>query len=158
MTVTTVTGAGQPFATGTAAAAPEMSTPQETLTPDELITLTTAERRFTVRSYLMCPPSHFAVTYAINPWMRPDQPADADRAIRQWERLRQIYLELGHTVQIIDPVPGLPDMVFAANGATVVDGTVLGVKFRHPERAAEAVAYLDWFRANGFTRIGCRGW
>jgi N-dimethylarginine dimethylaminohydrolase len=153
VTVTTVTGAGQPFATGTAAAAPQMCTPQETLTPDELITLTTAQRRFSARSYLMCPPSHFAVTYAINPWMRPDQPADADRALRQWERLRQIYLELGHTVQIIDPIPGLPDMVFAANGATVVGGTVLGVKFRHPERAAEAVAYLEWFRAHGFTRI-----
>ncbi len=154
MTVTTVTGAAQPFATGTAATAREMFTPQETLTPDELITLTTAERQSSsAHSYLMCPPSHFAVTYAINPWMRPDQPVDADRAMRQWERLRQIYLDLGHTVRIIDPVPGLPDMVFAANGATVVGGTVLGVKFRHPERAAEAGAYLDWFLANGFTRV-----
>jgi N-dimethylarginine dimethylaminohydrolase len=153
VTVTTVTGAGQPFATGTAAAARETFTPQETLTPDELITLTTAERQFSARSYLMCPPSYFAVTYAINPWMRPDQPADADRATRQWEQLRQTYLDLGHTVQIIDPVPGLPDMVFAANGATVVGGTVLGAKFRHPERAPEAGVYLDWFHAHGFTRI-----
>ena len=40
-------------------------------------------------------------------------------------------------------------MVFAANGATVVAGTVLGARFRYPERAAEAGAYLDWFRANG---------
>ncbi len=153
MTVTTVTGAGQPFATGTAAAAGEPRTLQETLTPDELITLTTADRQSSARGYLMCPPSHFAVTYAINPWMRPDQPVDADRAMRQWEQLRQVYLDLGHTVRIIDPVPGLPDMVFAANGATVVGGTVLGVKFRHPERAAEAVAYLDWFPANGFTKV-----
>ena len=153
MTVTTVTRAGQPFATGTAAAAGEPCTPQETLTPDELITLTTADRQSSARGYLMCPPSHFAVTYAINPWMRPDQPVDVGRAMRQWEQLRQVYLDLGHTVRIIDPVPGLPDMVFAANGATVVGGTVLGVKFRHPERAAEAVAYLDWFPANGFTKV-----
>ena len=153
MTVTTVTGTGQPFATGTAAGARGMFAPQQTLTPDELITLTTAERPPSARSYLMCPPSHFAVTYAINPWMRPDQPADADRAMRQWERLRQTYLDLGHIVQIIDPIPGLPDMVFAANGATVVAGTVLGVKFRHPERAAEADAYLDWFRAAGHPRV-----
>ena len=153
MTVTIVTGAGQPFATGTAAGARGMFASLQTLTPDELITLTTAERPPSPRSYLMCPPSHFAVTYAINPWMRPDQPADADRAMRQWERLRQIYLDLGHTVQIVDPIPGLPDMVFAANGATVVAGTVLGVKFRHPERAAEADAYLDWFRAAGHPRV-----
>ena len=107
----------------------------------------------TSRTYLMCPPAHFAVTYAINPWMRPDQPAEAAVATRQWERLRQAYLDLGHQVQVIDPVPGLPDMVFAANGATVIDGTVLGVRFRHPERAAEAAAYLDWFRSRGWGSV-----
>ena len=73
--------------------------------------------------------------------------------MRQWERLHQVYLESGHTVQVIDPVPGLPDMVFAANGATVVGGKVLGVKFRFAERAAEADAYLDWFRASGFRDV-----
>jgi len=107
----------------------------------------------TPRTYLMCPPAHFAVTYAINPWMRPDEPADAGVAMRQWERLRQLYLDLGHTVHTIEPVPGLPDMVFAANGATVVDGTVLGVRFRHAERAAEAWAYLDWFRAGTWPSV-----
>jgi hypothetical protein len=39
----------------------------------------------TPRSYLMCPPEHFAVTYAINPWMRPDTPVDPALAMRQWE-------------------------------------------------------------------------
>jgi N-dimethylarginine dimethylaminohydrolase len=107
----------------------------------------------TPRSYLMCPPEHFAVTYAINPWMRPDTPVDPALAMRQWETLRQTYESLGHTVQIIDPVPGLPDMVFAANGATVIDSTVLGVRFRYPERAAEADAYLAWFRSHGYTAV-----
>lgn len=102
------------------------------------------------RSYLMCPPAHFAVTYAINPWMRPDEPADAELAMRQWEALRQTYLSLGHVVRTIEPVPGLPDMVFAANGATVVAGTVLGARFRYQQRAPEAWAYMDWFRANGW--------
>jgi N-dimethylarginine dimethylaminohydrolase len=104
----------------------------------------------TARAYLMCPPAHFAVTYAINPWMRPDEPADPGLAMRQWEQLRQTYLELGHRVRVIEPEPGLPDMVFAANGATVVGGTVLGARFRFPERAREGRAYLDWFRANGW--------
>jgi N-dimethylarginine dimethylaminohydrolase len=121
--------------------------------PDELGIHPAAERRASVRSYLMCPPFHFAVSYAINPWMRPDQPADARRAVRQWERLRQIYAELGHTVHLIEPVPGLPDMVFAANGATVVGGSVLGARFRYAERADEAGAYLDWFRGHGYTDV-----
>jgi N-dimethylarginine dimethylaminohydrolase len=107
----------------------------------------------TPRTYLMCPPAHFAVTYAINPWMRPDEPADAGLAMRQWDRLRQFYLELGHEVRVIEPVPGLPDMVFAANGATVVAGTVLGVSFRYRERVPEARAYLDWFRSNGWPDV-----
>jgi N-dimethylarginine dimethylaminohydrolase len=120
---------------------------------DELAVRPVAERQASERSYLMCPPFHFAVSYAINPWMRPDQPADARRAVRQWERLRQVYTELGHTVHLIEPVPGLPDMVFAANGATVVGGDVLGARFRYPERAAEAQAYLDWFRGHGYTDV-----
>ena len=101
----------------------------------------------------MCPPAYFAVTYAINPWMRPGEPAGAELAMRQWTRLRETYLRLGHTVHTIEPHPELPDMVFAANGATVIDGTVLGVRFRHPERAAEAGAYLDWFRAHGWASV-----
>jgi N-dimethylarginine dimethylaminohydrolase len=113
----------------------------------------TGRRLATARSYLMCPPEHFAVTYAINPWMRPDRPTDAATAMRQWARLRQVYLDLGHEVRTIDPVPGLPDMVFAANGATMVGGRVLGVRFRYPERAGEAGAYLAWFRDRGYPDV-----
>jgi len=113
----------------------------------------TRERRAVPRRYLMCPPEHFAVTYAINPWMTPDQPTDRARALRQWARLRQVYLDLGHEVQTIAPVPGLPDMVFAANGGTVVGGKVLGARFRYPQRAGEATAYLDWFAASGFAEV-----
>jgi N-dimethylarginine dimethylaminohydrolase len=100
--------------------------------------------------YLMCRPTHFAVDYAINPWMDPGAPVDVDLAVRQWTALYETYLALGHTVDLIDPVAGLPDMVFAANGAIVVDDVVLGVQFRHPERAAEAPAYLSWFERAGF--------
>ncbi len=102
------------------------------------------------RSYLMCPPEYFAVTYAINPWMRPDSPVDPGLAMRQWAALRATYESLGHSVSTIEPVAGLPDMVFAANGATVIDGTVLGVRFRHAERVPEAAAYMSWFRAHGY--------
>jgi N-dimethylarginine dimethylaminohydrolase len=114
-------------------------------------------RTATARRYLMCPPEHFAVTYAINPWMRPDRPTDTAVAVRQWARLRQVYLDLGHDVRTIEPVAGLPDMVFAANGATVVGGTVLGVRFAHPERAGEAGAYLRWFREHGYPDVRAAG-
>jgi N-dimethylarginine dimethylaminohydrolase len=102
------------------------------------------------RAYLMCPPTHFTVGYSINPWMDPQVPVDTALAFRQWDELRRTYAALGHAVQLIDPVPGLPDMVFAANGGTVIGGKALGARFRHPERAAEAGAYLAWLRENRF--------
>ncbi|MFD9442423.1 dimethylargininase [Streptomyces sp. NPDC060006] len=110
-------------------------------------------RKATRRHYLMCRPDHFDVSYAINPWMNPDKPVDAGLALLQWESLYYLYKSLGHRVDLVNPVPGLPDMVFSANGATVVDGKVLGAKFLHTERAAEAPAHRAWFRANGFTEI-----
>jgi N-dimethylarginine dimethylaminohydrolase len=82
--------------------------------------------------------------------MDPTGPVDADLAIRQWTHLRDTYRSLGHTVDEIEPIPGLPDMVFGANGATVIDGQVYGAQFRYPERAAEGPYYLDWFARNGF--------
>jgi N-dimethylarginine dimethylaminohydrolase len=115
-------------------------------------TLPTATRRVaTFRRYLMCPPRHFEVTYSINPWMDPAKPADAGRATLQWQRLRDIYADLGHTVELIEPLAGLPDMVFSANGATVVGERVLVARFRYGERTAESAAYLDWFGTRGYT-------
>jgi len=98
----------------------------------------------------MCPPAEFDVTYSINPWMDPSQPVDPRLAYLQWQRIHDLHVELGHTVDLIEPLPGLPDMVFAANGATVHDGRVLVARFRYDERAAEAPAYLGWFTAHGF--------
>ena len=57
-------------------------------------------RAETTRSYLMCPPEYFDVSYAINPWMRPDAPVDPGLAMRQWSELRATYESLGHSVAI----------------------------------------------------------
>ncbi|MEU0790964.1 dimethylargininase [Amycolatopsis sp. NPDC005961] len=107
----------------------------------------------TTRRYLMCPPRHFAVDYVINPWMDPTQPVSADVAMAQWTELRDTYRRLGHTVEEIDAQPGLPDMVFAANSGTVVDGRVLGSRFRAPQRAAEAEHFRRWFVEHGYRDI-----
>lgn len=95
----------------------------------------------------MCPPRYFAVSYAINPWMDVFAPVDQALAMRQWESLRRTYLDLGHQVDVIEPLPGQPDMVFAANGGLVVGGVAVGARFAHAERAAEGPAYLKWLAA-----------
>ncbi|GHG73656.1 amidinotransferase [Streptomyces griseocarneus] len=115
--------------------------------------LRTAPRASTPRRYLMCPPTYFRVTYSINPWMDPGKPVDLPLALAQWEDLRDRYRSLGHTVEELTPRPDLPDMVYAANGATVVDGRVLGARFAHPERWAEAGVHLEWFRSHGYADV-----
>lgn len=101
------------------------------------------------RRYVMCPPDHFEVRYAINPWMDVRIPVDRALARRQWDALRRTYLDLGHDVLVAEPVAGLPDMVFAANGALVVGDRALGARFAHPERSAEAPAYAATLAAAG---------
>jgi N-dimethylarginine dimethylaminohydrolase len=107
----------------------------------------------TPRRYLMCPPRYYAVEYVINPWMDPSRPVSVDRAMAQWTALRDTYRTLGHTVEEIDAQPGLPDMVFAANSGTVVDGRVLGSRFRAPQRAAEAEHFRRWFVEHGYREV-----
>ncbi|WP_223291010.1 dimethylargininase [Streptomyces avicenniae] len=103
------------------------------------------------RHYLTCEPRHFAVEYAINPWMVPGTAADTTLARAQWATLMRTYERYGHTVETVPPVPGLPDMVFAANAAVTLDGRVLGSRFHAPQRRPEAARYARWFAAAGYT-------
>jgi N-dimethylarginine dimethylaminohydrolase len=109
-----------------------------------------AERVAVRKTVLMCRPEHFTVSYRINPWMHPEDPTDTSLAVRQWEKLYEVYLGLGFDVELIDPVPGLPDMVYAANGGFTLDGIAYGARFQYDERGPEGPAYMDWFRAHGF--------
>jgi N-dimethylarginine dimethylaminohydrolase len=93
----------------------------------------------------MCPPEHFTVEYAINPWMDTSTPVDTELAVKQWSRLRELLVDLGHTVHELAPEPGLPDMVFAANGAFSVGGVVYGAHFRYPQRSAEALVHQRFY-------------
>jgi hypothetical protein len=67
-----------------------------------------AERVATPRRYLMCPPEHFSVDYAINPWMDVARGTDRALAMRQWETLRRTYVELGHECSSSTPSRGCP--------------------------------------------------
>jgi N-dimethylarginine dimethylaminohydrolase len=103
--------------------------------------------------YVMCRPTHFDVRYSINPWMDPTTPTSVDTALAQWKWLHGVFVGLGHVVELVPPHPGLPDMVFAANGAIAVDGRALVARFRHQCRTGESDAYLDWFRRQGWDEV-----
>ncbi len=108
------------------------------------------------RRYAMTPPTFFAVEYAINPWMDVTTPVDAHAAQAQWEVLRQTYLRLGHHVDVVEPVPGLPDMVYAANGGFIARDIALVARFRFAERAGESRAYADWMASLGYRPVSTR--
>ncbi|KUL38570.1 amidinotransferase [Streptomyces sp. NRRL F-4489] len=112
--------------------------------------MSTARRTARARRYLLCRPTHFAVEYAINPWMREGTEVDPALALHQWENLVRAYREHGHTTETIEPVPGLPDMVFAANSAVVVGGRAFGSLFHAPQRRPESREYEIWFKAAGY--------
>ena len=102
--------------------------------------------------YLMCPPDHFAVTYTINPWMDPqDWAKDPGRSHRiakqQWNDLVAALISAGANVQAMASPPSLPDLVFTANAAVVLDGKALMSRFRHGERRGEEPVYARVFQA-----------
>lgn len=107
----------------------------------------------TRREYAMTRPEHFTVRYSINPWMDPSRPVDVARALAQWQVLHDCLVGLGHTVGLIDPLPGMPDMVYAANGGFVLDGRAYGARFAHGQRSPEAPAYAAWFAARGLSVV-----
>src|SRR5205807_8300305 len=79
--------------------------------------------------FLMCRPEHFAVSYAINPWMDPESWTRDERArfaaAREWRALHAILLELDASIELVPPAPRLPDLVFTANAGVVLDRQVL---------------------------------
>jgi N-dimethylarginine dimethylaminohydrolase len=106
-------------------------------------------RTATKRTILMCKPDFYTVSYRINPWMHPEDPTDTTKAVAQWQELYDVYQGLGFEIHLIDPIDGLPDMVYAANGGFVLDGVAYGAKFQYPQRQPEGPAYMDWFRSAG---------
>jgi N-dimethylarginine dimethylaminohydrolase len=109
--------------------------------------MTALDREMRTRTYLLCAPEKFVVEYAINAWMDTSVPVDTALAIKQWSMLRDAVTDAGHTVHLLTPADGLPDMVFAANGAFSVDGVVYGGRFKYPQRTAEAAAHRAFYEA-----------
>jgi len=101
--------------------------------------------------FLMCRPEHFAVSYTINPWMDPASWAREDRALaatsqREWAGLLDAMLDAGAKIHLVPAVPRLPDLVFTANAAVVLDGKALLARFRHAQRQGEQPHFAAAFR------------
>jgi len=100
---------------------------------------------------LMCPPDYYGIEYEINPWMSRSRGSTPERARQQWQALHDTLRGLGVVVELLEPRPGLPDLVFTANAGLVFGQQFFASRFRHEVRARESPYFEAWFAAHGFT-------
>jgi len=103
--------------------------------------------------FLMCDPHFFRVSYEINPWMKVENQPSNSLAIEQWNRLVELLISLGATVEVMQGKELVPDIVFTANAALMHKNTAYISNFYYPERRPETQFYEFWFRQNGFDTI-----
>jgi len=111
-------------------------------------------------AFLLVDPAHFEVAYTINPWMQPGawsaDPAGSRRAARiAFSGLVAALKGAGAEVEIMQGVPGAPDLVFPANAGVILDGRATLARFRYPERQVEEPHFLRAFqrlRAGGLLK------
>jgi N-dimethylarginine dimethylaminohydrolase len=102
--------------------------------------------------FLMTDPRHFGVFYEINPWMQPQTWGHDAQGLRAAAASSSAGLRLaiertGGAVELLPPVEGVPDLVFPANAAVVLNGKVLVARFLHPERQREEPVFRAAFQA-----------
>ena len=101
---------------------------------------------------LMTDAGHYEVSYVINPWMSPkawshDRAGHKREALAASAALKRALETAGAEVVMADGAPGLPDMVFPANAAIVLDRRALVARFRFAERQGEEAHFLKAFEA-----------
>jgi N-dimethylarginine dimethylaminohydrolase len=99
---------------------------------------------------LMCPPDHYGIEYEINPWMNREVGSDPGESRGQWQALHDTLIDLGVSVEMMEPQPGLPDLVFTANAGLVFGDHFFSSRFRHGVRQGETPHFDRWARAHGF--------
>jgi N-dimethylarginine dimethylaminohydrolase len=108
---------------------------------------------------LMCEPRFFDVIYSGNEFMKSNiGNVDKEKALNQWNALKNIYSELGFEVDMIEPVDGLVDMVFTANQSLPIidlDGIkkLFLSKMKNPQRREEVKYFEEFFRQRDYEII-----
>ncbi len=121
--------------------------------PEDLTVMPTADRM------IMTTPDHFEISYVINPHMAGNiGSVDTQRARQQWDELKSAFEACGTTVDVVEGMPGQPDMVFCANQTLPFrredggKGVVLS-KMHASQRAGEVTHFKSWFGERGWEII-----
>uniref|UniRef100_A0A0K0D229 Amidinotransferase n=1 Tax=Angiostrongylus cantonensis TaxID=6313 RepID=A0A0K0D229_ANGCA len=85
--------------------------------------------------------------------MRLEYAVDTNKAVEQWNKLKETIEDCGGTVEVMEPTEAakdLPDLVFTANSAIIRGRQVYIANFLHPQRKPESKINELWFRNNGY--------
>ena len=100
---------------------------------------------------LMCRPDYYEVAYEINPWMSVARKVNQKLAAKQWADFYEVLTgKLKIKVELLEPVRGLPDLVFTANGGLVRKRLFVRSNFRHRERKGEEPYFEAWFKKKSY--------
>lgn len=113
-------------------------------------TLTT---RFT--RVLMTRPEYFSISEAINPLSRRSAAIDLPLAFTQWEKLCEVFQQIGLEVSLVEPWPGLEKMCFAATQSFVGidrENQLFAVPSRmlQSSRRDGVECFSRWYSRNGY--------
>ncbi len=121
------------------------------MSPAEMVPPSARELATNGPTFLMCSPELYDVNYVINPWMEGNvHNSSKAKASAQWEHLRSAISRFAR-IELVQPQPGSPDMVFTANAGLVRHGVVALSRFLHRERQGEEPHFGKWFLESGFT-------
>lgn len=103
--------------------------------------------------FLMAWNREFQVQSEINPWMVGNkQQVNPIVAATQWEQLVSTLYDCGAKISFMNVNDRrVPDIVFTANAAVVINKKAVLANFRHPERKPELVYNFDYFSGNLLT-------
>ena len=110
-----------------------------------------------LRKVLLCPPTYFSlqpINEITKKVLAAGEEADLAALQREHNDLVEAYRSAGVQVEFIDPVGGLPYMVYARDfGACLAEGALIG-SFREPVRQGEELYYERKLRELGVPIIG----
>ncbi len=109
------------------------------------------------KKVLMVDPKNYRIEYAINPFMQNTQGAlktvNVEKALKQWDKLKSTFENLGLKVEVLEGSEQHPDMVFCANQTFPYqnhfgEANVVLANMKYDERKGEVQHFREWAQKN----------
>lgn len=101
-----------------------------------------------MEAVVLASPDFYNVTYAINPLTNVEAPMNKEKAMKQFEELKDTFIKHNIKVHILDakkadPHGQFPDLVFVSNSALILRGwptkVAILARYANPERRGEEI-------------------